>query len=277
MNKKFDTKPIHPPETFDELRQRIRDQFSDLTPHLKRIAQASLEEPKSFALNTSPVIADELDIQPSTLIRFAKEFGYKGFSDLQRVFRQRLIEGEANVRDAVLAKNATVSELDTKALLEACTKDHQIALKRLLHTCDVEELSKAIQIMRSARHIYIAGLRRSRPVADYLLYALLRGERSASMLDFSGGMAGPQIGTVKEEDVIFAIAFPPYSKPVADAFLDARVSGKRVVALTDGPSSPLAKDPEAALFLETDSASQFQPISGAMALVQTLVTAISRN
>ena len=56
-----------------------------------------------FALNTTQVIAASLQIQPSTLIRFAKEFEFAGFSDMQRVFRQRLIEGEATVRDQVLA------------------------------------------------------------------------------------------------------------------------------------------------------------------------------
>ena len=81
------------PNTFDALRHQIRDRFQDLSPHLQRIARASLEDPNRFALNTTQVIAASLQIQPSTLIRFAKEFGYAGFSDLQRVFRQRLIEG----------------------------------------------------------------------------------------------------------------------------------------------------------------------------------------
>ena len=80
-------------ETFDGLRQRIRDRFPLLSPHLQRIARASFEEPNGFALNTTAKIAGDLEIQPSTLIRFAKEFGYSGFSDMQKVFRQRLIEG----------------------------------------------------------------------------------------------------------------------------------------------------------------------------------------
>ncbi len=266
-----------PPETFDALRQRIRDRFPNLSPHLQRIARASLEEPNSFALNTTPVIAEQLSIQPSTLIRFAKEFGYGGFSDLQKVFRQRLIEGQATVRDQVLARDESARPQDLRATFDAIVASNREALDGLDADRHVEALGNAISMMRPARHIYIAGLRRSRPIADYFHYGLIRGERACSLLDFAGGMAGPQIATMTAEDVLFAIAFPPYSQPVVDTVMDAYVSGRRIVALTNSADSPLARHAEAVLLLETDAASRLQPISGAIALVQTLVTAITRS
>jgi DNA-binding MurR/RpiR family transcriptional regulator len=264
------------PETFDALRQRIRSRFPELSPHLQRIARSSLEEPNRFALNTTPVIAAALDIQPSTLIRFAKEFGYAGFSDLQRVFRQRLIEGEATVRDKVLKQSEGAPPPDVHAVFQACIAAHSDALRRLAQSCDIDALSRAVQMLNTARHVYVAGLRRSRPIAEYLHYALIRGERACTLLDFSGGMAGPQIATISDDDLLVAIAFPPYSVPVVDAVMDAHVSGRRTLALTDSAKSPLARYSEVALCLEPDTESRLQPISGAIALVQTLVTALSR-
>lgn len=276
MNKKFVIDPSAPPETFDALRQRIRDRFTLLSPHLQRIARASLEEPNGFAVKTTQVIAGELGIQPSTLIRFAKEFGYTGFSDLQRVFRQRLIEGQATVRNRVLARDEAAPPPDARAVLDASIAAQQDALKRLARECDPDALARAIQVMRPARHIYVAGLRRSRAIADYFHYGLIRGERASSMLDFAGGMAGPQISTIGAEDVLFAIAFPPYSQPVVDSVMDAHVSGRRIVCLTDEPDSPLAIRAEVALLLSSGAESRLQPISGALALIQTLVTAITQ-
>ncbi len=269
--------PTAPPETFDALRQRIRDRFTDLSPHLQRIARASLEEPSGFALNTTPVIAGELGIQPSTLIRFAKEFGYSGFSDLQRVFRQRLIEGQPTLRNHVMERDDATPPPDARALLDASIAAHLGSVQRLAQDCDIEALDLAIQILRPARHIYVAGLRRSRPVAEYFHYGLIRGERACSALDFNGGMAGPQIATIGPEDVLLAIAFPPYSQPVVDVVMDAHVSGRRIVAMTDSAESPLATYAEVALLTGTDTASQLQPISGAIVLMQTLVSAIIRK
>ncbi len=267
----------HAPETFDALRQRIRDRFSGLSPHLQRVARASLEEPNSFALNTTPVIAASLDIQPSTLIRFAKEFNYAGFSDLQRVFRQRLIEGNATVREQVLERDQSAEPVDTRADLKSCINAHIKILENLEKSCDIEALNNAVRILREARHVYIAGLRRSRPIADYLHYCLLRGERACSLLDFAGGMAGPQIATLSNDDVLFAIAFPPYSKHVVDALMDAHVSGRRIVSLTDGADSPLARHSEVALLVGSDTTSRLQPISAAIALIQTLSSALTRS
>lgn len=266
-----------PPETFDALRQRIRDRYSDLSPHLQRIARASLEEPNSFALNTTPVIASTLEIQPSTLIRFAKEFDFKGFSDLQKVFRQRLIEGNAAVRERVLEKDAAAAPADTRAELHTCVAAHIESLNALAQNCDIETLYKAIQLLRDAHHIYVTGLRRSRPVADYLHYCLLRGERSCSLLDFAGGMAGPQIATIGSNDVLFAIAFSPYSQHVVDAVMDAHVSGRRIISLTDNTQSPLAAYAEVALLLGTDTKSRLQPISAAVALIQTLAEGVTKQ
>ena len=88
------------------------------------------------------------------------------------------------------------------------------------------------------RHVYVAGLRRSRPLADYLVYGLVRGERPSSLIDFAGGMAGPQISTFGPDDVLVTIAVPPYSQPVVDLVMDAHVSGRRILAITDGADSP---------------------------------------
>jgi DNA-binding MurR/RpiR family transcriptional regulator len=264
------------PETFDGLRQRIRDRFATLSPHLQRIARASLEEPNGFALNTTATLAADMDIQPSTLIRFAKEFGYSGFSELQRVFRQRLIEGEAIVRERVYSEEtARPGPLNMRELLQTCVSAHVAALNGLLTNCDTDSLSKAVDMLRQARHVYIAGLRRSRPIAAYLAYALTRSERASSLLDFAGGMAGPQIATIGSEDILVAIAFPPYSRPVVDIVLDAYVSGRKVLIITDGPASPLASNSQVQLYVDAGAASAFQPISGAIGLVQTLITALN--
>ena len=268
---------IDAPRTFDALRQQMRDRFSDLSPHLQRIARASLEKPNTFALNTTQVIAASLEIQPSTLIRFAKEFGYAGFSDMQRVFRQRLIEGEPTVRDQVLAKAQAAATHDLKELLEESVRANTDSIARVGDSCDIEKLTEATDMLRGAAHVYVASLRRSRPIGDYLVYGLIRGERASSLLDFAGGMAGPQIATFDQDDVLVAISFPPYSKPVLDAVMDAHVSGKRIVAITDSSDSPLARSSQVALIVTSDAASRLQPIAGAIALVHALLTAVTQE
>lgn len=268
-------KDIVTPKTFDSLRQTIRDRFQNLSPHLQLIARASLEEPNTFALSTTSKIAESLGVQPSTLIRFSKEFGFTGFSELQNIFRQRLIEGEPETREKVLSDTAAGPQ-QVEDVLGSVVRASIEALNSLQSDANVENIAQAALMLRNAQHIYVAGLRRSRPVADYLVYGLLRTEKPSSLLDFAGGMAGPQISTIGSHDVLLAIAFPPYSAPVVNAVLDANVSGKKVIAITDSPDSPLAQNAHVALLVDADTKAPLQPVSGPMGLVQALLVLIGQ-
>lgn len=264
-----------PPETFETLRSRIRERYDDLSPHLQRIARASLDAPNTFALNTIATISSELEVQPSTLIRFAKEFGYSGFSNLQKVFRVRLIEGAGPVREKVYSESeGKAAPPNLGAILDKCVEAHIQALQDLRKSVPQEALVEAVGLLREAPHIYVAGLRRSRPIATYLAYGLTRSERQCSLIDFGSGMAGQQAANMGAEDILVAIAFPPYSQPVVDLVADVWLSGRRVLAITDSRDSPLIRHATASFQIGASAESQFQPISGAIGLVQALVTAI---
>ncbi len=280
MNELSDIEPYRNPpadgqETFEALRSRIRARFEALSPHLQRIARAALEQPNSFALSTIAAIAGEHGVQPSTLIRFAKEFGYDGFSDLQRVFRHRLIEGAADMREQVYRTQASRPPADLAAILHASVDALVASLEELRGSITTDHLARASEMLERANHVYIAGLRRSRAIATYLAYGLARSERQCSLLDFGGGMAAQQVANMKPDDVLVAIAFPPYSEPVVDVVVDGHLSGKQVLALTDSPQSPLARHATLAFFVDNAATGQFRPISGAIALVQTLVSGLA--
>ena len=179
------------------------------------------------------------------------------------------------MREKVLERAQTAAPADVAALLEETVRTHTEALSRLTKTCDLAALSEAVALLKGARHVYVAGLRRSRPIADYLVYGLIRGERACSMLDFTGGMAGPQTSTMAPDDVLVAIAFPPYSAPVIDVAMDGHVSGRRIVAITDSAASPLAACAAVTLTVDVDAACRLQPISGAIAVVQTLILGVT--
>jgi DNA-binding MurR/RpiR family transcriptional regulator len=263
-------------ETFEALRTRIRSRYEKLSPHLQRVGRSALEQPNDFALCTTVSLAGTLGIQPSTLIRFAKEFGYSGFSEMQRIFRLRLIEGAADMREQVYATQAARPPPDLAARLHGSIDALVASLEELRRTVSTADLAQAVSMLERAEHIYIAGLRRSRAIATYFAYGLARSEQQCSLLDFGGGMASQQVANMTARDLLVAIAFPPYSEPVVDVVVDSHLSGKPVLALTDSPHSPLARHAKLAFFVDNASTGQFRPISGAIALVQSLVSGLGQ-
>lgn len=62
-----------------------------LPKRLQQIAQFVMNNPEDVALYSIVELASQAGVHPSAISRFAKEVGFAGFPDLQKVFRQRLV------------------------------------------------------------------------------------------------------------------------------------------------------------------------------------------
>lgn len=264
-------------ETFDAFRARLRARYEGLSPHLQRLARVALEDPNVVALDTVTAIADRAGVQPSTVVRFAKAFGYSGFSALQKVFRLRLIEGDPSLRQRGerdrkrLGKTAFA---DPAALLSEFADVSMSSLAQLKEHTTAEDLRQAMAMLSEAEHIYVIGQRRAFPIAAYIAYGLSRLELRCTFLDFVGGMVPQQASTMRDGDLLIAVAFAEYTPAVVEVVQDVHLRGVPVLAITDVPSSPLARYSGLSFLVDDDDTHQFRPIAGAICLAQSLILAL---
>ena len=90
-----------PATNFDELKQALSERYPDLSPQLQRIARFALDRPNELALGTVAAIADAAGVQPSAMVRFANALDFGGFSQMQLIFRERLVERSASYRERI--------------------------------------------------------------------------------------------------------------------------------------------------------------------------------
>ena len=90
MNVKDDGNVPVAPVDFAALRQMMLDERRKLPKRISQVAAYSLDNPDEIAFGTAASIAASAGVQPSTLIRFARFFGFDGFTSLQSLFRERL-------------------------------------------------------------------------------------------------------------------------------------------------------------------------------------------
>ena len=266
------------PQSFDTLRHEIDESYDALSPHLQRIASFALDDPNSVALETVVAIAGNAGVQPSTLIRFAKEFGYSGFSEMQKVFRLRLIEGAPAYRERIYQHREQLEaagENDALRILQEFSDASILCLERLKEQVTAEDLAKAIQMLDEAGHIYVIGQRRAFPLASYFAYGLTRLEYRCHLLDFVGGMVPQQVAAMRPDDLLVAVAFAEYTPAVVEVVRDAHIRGIPTLTITDLISSPLAK--HGTLFFTVDDADihRFRPVAGAVSLIQSIIIALS--
>jgi DNA-binding MurR/RpiR family transcriptional regulator len=270
---------IHsPPRDFAALKALIVERAQDLPKRLTQIASFALENPDEIAFGTVSSIAEQADVQPSTLVRFSQAIGYQGFSDMQEVFRSRLKDRILNYGERIQqlrehALEASKSNVIFHGFCDA-TEKSIVALREKLNP---DELDQAVETLAKARTIYLIGLRRSFPITSYMAYAFGKLGVRSILVDAVGGLAAEQFSFATPEDAVLAISFTPYASETVALVQSAVARGVPVVAITDSPFSPLAQTSN--LWIEVGEANfeGFRSMAATLTLAMTLTVAIAEK
>lgn len=263
------------PTSADELRTQIVRRYGELSKRLQQIGRHILDQPNDFALETLAVIAARCGVQPSAIVRFAKTFGFDGASQMQRLFRDGLINTHAALGYAERVRQLDEATADGGAepdqLLAEFVEGNVLALNNLLHVVGADDLKAAVSALADARMVGVAGFRRSFPVASYLAYSLLQAEKRTLFIDNVGGLAHQQLQALGEGDLLIAVSFQPYAEETVAIVGEAIARGCRVIAISDSLVSPIAKPAQIVLQVRESEVRKFRSLSASMCLAQALV------
>jgi DNA-binding MurR/RpiR family transcriptional regulator len=263
-----------PAANYDELKAAISARYPTMSRQLQAIARFALERPNDLALGTVAVTAEAAGVQPSAMVRFANALGYDGFSQMQQVFRGRLVERSASYRERIeqmrLGRRNGVAEGPKRALHQAVTE----AIGELGHLEEeipAAQLQAAVRLLARAERIHVLAQRRAFPVACYLAYALGQLELTTHLLDGIGGMLGAAVRAISPRDALFVVSFRNYSPEVIDAANACHTRRVPVIAITDSSLSPLKPAARVCFELGDDSSRPFRSLVAPLCLAQALV------
>lgn len=265
-----------PPNDVEKLRAEIISSYEQLSPRLKQVAAFVLDHPSDMGLQTLAVIAQRCNVQPSTVVRFAKAFGYEGASDMQKLFRDEILSfaPSPSYADRIRQFSERAGSVDVSsphALMQEFADSNIISLEHLKQSVRRVDLEKAIGLLQAASSVYIVGLRRSFPVAAYLAYALGHLEKRAHLLDGVAGMLMEQSAMMQRADLLIAISFRPYAKETAEIVERAIERGVKVIAISDTRLSPIARQADVCFETKDAEVRQFRSLTASLCLAQALV------
>ena len=268
--------------TYDELKGSLSRLYPGMSPQLQRIASYALEHPHDMALDTVAKLARGAGVQPSSLVRFAQALGYDGFSELQRVFRGRLVErsnqspGLHDYRERAAALRAAHGA-GPKGVLSRFVAEGIAALEKLPDAVSAAELASAVRILAGARSIHTLGQRRSFTVAYYLAYALTQLDLNAHLLDSSAGMLRDKAELIGPKDALIVMSFKNYTAEVIEVAQQCHARGVPVIAITDHALSPLARHAKLCFQIEEKPSQPFGMLAGPICFAQALVVAVGEQ
>jgi DNA-binding MurR/RpiR family transcriptional regulator len=269
--------------SFEQLKGDLARTYPGLSPQLRAIATYALEHPHDMALQTVARLAKGAGVQPSAMVRFAQALGYGGFSDLQSVFRTRLVErsnnspGLRNYRERIEAFRAVHPKSGPIAVLNQFIGDGIASLEQLHEHVSGADLQAAVKLLAAAQTIYVLGQRRSFPVSYYLSYALTQLELRAPLLDAVGGMLKEPARLIGARDALLVVSFRNYTPEVVEVAQSCRARKVPVVAITDNALSPLARAASVCFQIEEQTSRPFRMLVAPMCLAQALVVALGEH
>jgi DNA-binding MurR/RpiR family transcriptional regulator len=260
-----------------DLANRIAQVYPSLSEGHRKAADFVLQSPLDSATVTIEGLAEKSGTSTATVTRFVRALGYRNYGDFRAALSTALkvamgpVEGLADARAAAGSVFATMA---TTLKGEAANLDEAIA------TLEEETVNRAIALLLKARRIFIVGSGASHYVGAFLEDGL------ALYLDadvvFASSRGGPERAvrhmlSAGPEDVVIAISLPRYSRATLELAKFTKKRGAVLIALTDGPSSPLV--PLADMTLYAPARNSFLPNSptAAFAVADALITTLARE
>ena len=256
-------------QDMQDMIDRLNQSGKRLSKGHRKIAQYIVEHYDKAVFMTASKLGESVGVSESTVVRFASAMGYEGYPQLQRSL-QELVSHRLTANQ----RFEMSTEIDPREALGVVLKSDVQNLRATLEQMDADVFEDVVNRLLSANSIYVMGLRSATPLAQFMGYYLNYIFDNVHLVSSGATDVFEEISKLQENDVLVGISFPRYSTRTLEAMRFAKRCGAQVVAITDGPMSPLADMADATLTARTDMASFVDSLAAPLSLINALLVAL---
>ena len=249
-------------DTSADVLQLIEEAYKTFSKGKRYIADYICNNYDKAVDMTAARLGKIVGVSESTVVRFATELGFKGYPQFQKALGELVKQRLSSVQRISLAYERLSESPDL--------------ISSVLHN-DIQNLKHTEEMFdRDARKIYVIGGRSCSTLASFLNYYLsyifddVRLIRSDSVTE-----SIEEIHRIGEQDVILAISFPRYSVKTIQTVSFAKNRKAKIIAITDGEQSPLAKYADCSIYAGSDMVSFVDSLVAPLSVVNALLAALS--
>ena len=255
-----------------ELLQRLNHSGKRLSKSHRRIAECIVTHYDKAAFMTASKLGEYVGVSESTVVRFAAALGYDGFPQLQKAL-QELIRHRLTATQRL----EMTGDMGHAQVLNKVLKTDIQNIRTTLDELDLATFDAVIESILQARNLYVLGLRASAPLAEFFGHYLNFIFPNVHTVTSGVSDVFEQIARISDEDVLIGISFPRYTSHTVKAMKFARSRGATLIAITDGPLSPLHAEANLCLMAKSDMASFVDSLAAPISLINALIVALSQR
>ena len=256
-------------QEMQDMSERLNQSGKRLSKGHRKIAQYIVEHYDKAVFMTASRLGESVGVSESTVVRFASALGYEGYPQLQRSL-QELVSHRLTANQ----RFEMSTEIDPHAALGFVLKSDMQNLRNTLDNMDNEVFEDVVQRLLQAKAIYVMGLRSAAPLAQFMGYYLNYIFDDVHLVSSGATDVFEEISKLHGGDVLVGISFPRHSTRTLEAMRFAKRCGAQVVAITDGPMSPLGDIADATLTARTDMASFVDSLAAPLSVINALLVAL---
>jgi DNA-binding MurR/RpiR family transcriptional regulator len=253
--------------------EELRRHYDRLTQSQKRIAQYIVENSQAVAFSTVDQMASQLDVNPSTIVRFTYRLGLKGFPDLQERI-QRMVRGQLSRAAEPVDEDRSASHLAGTSF--GVTLNHDLQnLHRTIIGLHAHDLAAAVNRIVKARRIYTTAGFSTFGVAHYFALILGRMRPDVYLLDGDDGFSASRLSEMNNQDCAVVFTFPRYAAATYRVAEWAKEQSATVIAITDTPISAVGQIANTVLLAASASTGMQNSLVGPMAVANALLNGVA--
>ncbi|MBS2539010.1 MurR/RpiR family transcriptional regulator [Catenulispora sp. NF23] len=216
---------------------RIRALLPTLPPSERRVAEAAIADPAGVAAKTISELAADCDTSETTVIRFCRAVGLKGYPELRIG-----LAAAAGIEDAAATAHTAGGDIGPgDSLADVVTKlgyADARAVEDTVAQVDLQVLERAVDAVVSAGAVDVYGIGASALIALDLHQKLHRiGHRAFAWPDAEAALTSAAL--LGRGDVAIGVSHTGATPATVTALAEAHDNGARTIAITNFPRSPI--------------------------------------
>lgn len=252
--------------------EKIELAYKKMSKGHKRIADYIVSNYDKAAFMTANKLGKNVGVSESTVVRFAICLGYEGYPqlqhELQEMIRSRLTGSQ---------RMALNEDIPDNKIFEKVLKTDINNIRNTLNELDREQFEKTVEVLLSAKRVYVMGVRSAEAIAvllsNYLDFIL----GNVRCIQSSSSDTIEQLIHISPDDVFIGISFPRYSMRTVEAMRFAKSRGAKCVAITDSAFSPLAEIVDIKMEVQCNTASFADSLVAPLSVINAFLAVISQR
>ncbi len=209
---------------------RIRQQRSGMSKSFAKLADFLLDSYIEAAFMTASELAHRLDLDAATVVRFAQTLGYKGFPDMQREIRQRVLS------DLLVRPEQAKEPESVPGVVSSAMQELSLALEQTRISLDTEALANLVEQIGAARRIIVLAENPAQAAAYNLVHFLEQGGFPIYIARSGVADLSRTVHTATLQDLLIALEVSGQSPYISGALEAARKKGLPTAAILGAAS-----------------------------------------